>query len=70
MIIQALLSGKSPRDVIQSQRLMPALVADAVNEAFFGEIGDTVMEETDEGLSLVEDYIEDIKRLLGGSIHE
>ena len=70
MIVQALLSGKSPRDVIQSQRLMPALVADAVNEAFFGEIGDTVMEETDEGLSLVEDYIEDIKRLLGGSIHE
>ena len=45
---------------------MPSVVADAINEALFDEIGDTVLECDGDELSLTEDYIEEIKELLGG----
>ena len=46
---------------------MPSIAADAVNEAFFDEIGDTVVLCEGDALVLVEDYMEDIQRLLGGN---
>ena len=45
---------------------MPSLVADAVNEALYDEIGDTVLNCEDDELALVEDYREDLWRMLGG----
>ena len=41
-------------------------MADEINEALFDEIGDTVLECDGENLSLIEDYTEDVKELLGG----
>ena len=46
---------------------MPSIAADAINEALFDEIGDTVLECDQDALSLIEDYREDISHLLGGS---
>ena len=45
---------------------MPSIIADAVNEALFDEIGDTVLSCDDDRLSLVEDYRDDLTRMLGG----
>ena len=65
-IMQLLLNGESVRAFIGEHHLMPSVVADAINEALFDEIGDTVLECDGGELSLTEDYIEEIKELLGG----
>ena len=43
---------------------MPAVVADSINEAFFDEIGDSILDCDGDRLSLVEDYVEDVRLLL------
>ena len=53
-------------EIVRENHLMPSLIADAVNEAFFDEIGDTVLSCDDDRLSLVEDYREDLTRIMGG----
>ncbi len=65
-ILRLLLDGADVSDYIKAQRLMPSMVADAVNEALADEIGDNVIICDDDRLSLVEDYREDIERLMGG----
>ncbi len=65
-IMRMLLNGESVRPFIKENHLMPSVLADEINEALFDEIGDTVLECDGENLSLIEDYTEDIKELLGG----
>lgn len=69
-ILRRLLSGESVRDIIKTNRLMPSMVADAINEAMFDEIGDTVLSCEDDALSLVDDYRDDIAQLLGENRYE
>ena len=45
---------------------MPEVITDAVNEALFDEIGDTALECEGGSIRLVEDYREDVARLVGG----
>ena len=66
-ILRTLLTGGSPEELLRSHHLMPSLVADAVNEALFDEIGDTVLDCDGDVLSLVEDYKEELAQLLGGA---
>ena len=65
-ILRVLLQGGSVEEIIRENHLMPSIIADAVNEALFDEIGDTVLSCEDDRLSLVEDYREDLARMLGG----
>jgi len=58
------LRGQAPERLLRERHLMPSVVADSLNEAFFDEIGDNVVECDGGTLSLVEDYREDIKQLL------
>ena len=64
-ILRRLLAGESVRTVLSAQHLMPSVTAEAINEAFYEEIGDSVMEEIDGDLGLIPDYLEDVRRLLG-----
>lgn len=41
------------------------LLVDAINEALFDQMGDTVLEYGDAGPELIEDYLDDVKELLG-----
>ena len=66
-VSRALLSGDPADEIIRSRHLLPSLVADAVNEALFDEIGDTVLLCEDGKLLLVEDYTDELKELLGGT---
>ena len=66
-ILHALLQGESADAILKEQHLMPSIAADAINEALFDEIGDTVLECDQDALSLIEDYREDVSRILGGS---
>ena len=65
-ILRSLLAGKPASAIIRAHRLMPAMTADILNEALFDEIGDTIVACDNDTLSLVEDYREDLTRLLGG----
>ncbi len=64
-IVEALLLGETADDMIKESRLMASVAADRINEAFFEEIGDNILECEDGRLSLVEDYREDVRELLG-----
>ena len=66
-ILRVLLDGGDPAGIMREHFLMPSIVADTVNEALFAEIGDTALACEDDHLSLVEDYIDDIRSMLGGA---
>ncbi|MBO4356009.1 MAG: TerB N-terminal domain-containing protein [Clostridia bacterium] len=68
-ILRLLLQNESPDGIIKENRLMPSMVADAINDALFDLIGDVVI-EYDEKFSIVEDYREDLSRLIGGNKNE
>ncbi len=65
-ILNLLLHDEDPTTLIRNHHLTPALVADQINEAMFDEFGDTILSCEDDQLAIVEDYREDIARLLGG----
>ena len=64
-ILLMLLDGQPINDVVRENHLMPAVVADAINEAFFDEIGDSVVECDGDEIRVVEDYREDMIQALG-----
>ena len=52
-------------ELIKEHHLMPSVVADAINEALFDEIGDNVLICDGNEIELVEDYRLDLEDLLG-----
>ena len=66
LILRTLLRGERPEGLMRERHMMPSLAADMINEALFDEFGDTVLVCEDDELSLVEDYREDLARMLGG----
>ena len=67
-ILKALMRGETADGQIRSAHLMPALVTDTINEAFYDEIGDNILEYDGDRISLIEDYREDIAAILGGRV--
>ena len=53
-------------NIINENHLMPSIVTDTINEAFYDEIGDNIIECQGDGLYIIEDYREDIVDLMGG----
>ena len=66
-ILRKLLKDEPVQEIIREAHLMPALIADTVNELFYDEIGDTVLLCEDDRLAVVDDYREDIEQLIGGT---
>ena len=66
-ILQTLLRRETAEGQIRAAHLMPALVVDTINEAFYDEIGDNILEYDGDEISLIEDYREDVAAILGGS---
>ena len=65
-ILAALIEGEDPGVRIRAERLIPTVVADRINEALFDEIGDNALECDGSAITLVEDYRDDLKRILRG----
>lgn len=63
-ILHILLAGENPASYIRAHHLYPAVVADSINEKLFEEIGDSAVMEEDGTLSLIEDYLDDLRSLL------
>lgn len=68
-ILQALLDGQDAMHIMKAKHLMPSMTADAINEALFDAIGDTVLLCEDDRLLLVDDYMDELAKLLGGTGH-
>lgn len=66
-ILSSLLRGEETTGLLRAQHLTPSMAADLINEALFDEIGDTVVACEEDRLTLIEDYLEDLTQLLGGS---
>ena len=66
-ILQTLLKDGNADQLINENHLIPSVVTDAINEALFDEIGDSVLEYNGSIISIVEDYKEDIINMLGGN---
>lgn len=64
-LLQMLLRGEPVQELITAQHGMPSVIADALNEALFDLIGDTVVECEGETITLVEDYRDNIIGILG-----
>ncbi|MBR2546576.1 MAG: TerB N-terminal domain-containing protein [Eubacterium sp.] len=69
-VLRDLIAGKSAETLISENHLMPEVLADSINEALIDEIGDTVIECTGAGLTVVEDYIDDLRALTGEKDNE
>ena len=67
-LLQMLLRGEPVQELIATQHGMPSVIADAINEALFDLIGDTVVECDGKTITLVEDYRDNIIGILGEEI--
>ena len=63
-ILNLLLQGESVHSYISAQHLMPTIVADTINEALFDEIGDNAIECDGDTLTIVEDYVDDVRSVI------
>lgn len=66
-IVVALLDGQPVEELMAANRLMPSIVTDTINEAFFDEIGDNILECDGDRITLVGDYVEDVRALVGAA---
>lgn len=67
-LLRMLLRGEPVLELIAAQHGMPSVIADAINEALFDLIGDTVVECDGKTITLVEDYRDNIIGILGEDI--
>ena len=67
-LLRMLLRGEPVQELIAAQHGMPSVIADAINEALFDLIGDTVVECDGKTITLVEDYRDNIIGILGEDI--
>ena len=65
-ILDDLLSGKSVEARCKARHVLPTVAADTINEAFFDEISDSILDCDGETIALVADYKDDVLQLLGG----
>lgn len=69
-VLRLVLSGTSPKAFLRQNHMLAEIAADTINEALFDEVGDTVLICEGEELALIDDYREDIIRMLGGDADE
>ena len=59
-----LLQGADAVGYARANHLMLSALTDSINEAFYDEIGDSILEMDGEAPELIEDYRDDVKELL------
>lgn len=66
-ILSLLLADKPAKTLLAEKRILPEIIADRLNEAFFDEIGDTVIMCEADTIALVPEYRAEINRIIGGT---
>lgn len=65
-VLTALIEGNDPAGRIRAERLIPSVVTDRINEALFELLGDNALECDGNTIALVEDYRDDIAKIVRG----
>lgn len=63
-ILKELLKKGDANELIKSKKLMPTIIAEKINEKFYDEFMDNIVDFDGEKLSIIEDYVEDVKSLI------
>ena len=69
-ILSLLLMDKPIDSIITNNMILPEVIADEINERFFEVMGDNVVECELGKITLIEDYRQDVERLIKGVINE
>jgi len=64
-ILKYIVAGKDYKQLIRLNNMFTSIITDNINEAFFEEIGDNILECEGDEIYLVEDYREDILNIIG-----
>jgi len=64
-ILKFIIAGKDYKSLIKSNNLFTSIITDNINETFFEDIGDNILECECDNIYLVEDYREDILDIIG-----
>ena len=64
-ILKFIIAGKDYKSLIKSNNLFTSIITDNINETFFEDIGDNILECEGDEIYLVEDYREDILNIIG-----
>lgn len=64
-ILKYIIAGKDYKQLIKSNNLFTSIITDNINETFFEDIGDNILECEGDEIYLVEDYREDILDIIG-----
>ena len=64
-ILKFIIAGKDYKSLIKSNNLFTSIITDNINETFFEDIGDNILECEGDEIYLVEDYREDILDIIG-----
>ena len=59
-ILECILAGEDYKHYIKENNLFASIVTDTINERFFDDIGDNILECDGEDIYLIEDYKEDV----------
>ena len=59
-ILECILAGEDYKHYIKENNLFASIVTDTINERFFDDIGDNILECGGEDIYLIEDYKEDV----------
>ena len=65
-VLRMLLSGEDAAKFMKDEHIMPSVAADAINEYFYDDIGDSVILCDSDALSIADEYIEDLLFIIGG----
>ncbi|MGO5172172.1 TerB N-terminal domain-containing protein [Atopobiaceae bacterium LCP21S3_F7] len=63
--LERILDARPIDDLLGPGAPLPSVLVDSINEKLFDEVGDAVVEETDDGWRAVEDYADDVRELIG-----
>lgn len=64
-ILKYIIAGKDYKQLIKSNNLFTSIITDSINDAFFEDIGDNILECEGDEIYLVEDYREDVLNIIG-----
>ena len=67
-ILKKLIKGEDTAQMIKEVHGLPEIIADGINEALYEETGDTVVVCDGQTIVLIEDYRDNVMRILGGNI--
>ena len=69
-LLTMILAGENPEEYLRSRRLLQSVLVDSINEKFYDEIGDSVLEEGDSGPEIIADYREELEEIINSSLAE